>query len=203
MERSILAERVLTLRELNRATLARQMLLAREPVPVPAAIERLVGLQSQALPAPYIGLWTRLNAFRRDDLTALIERHAVIKATMMRATLHLVTAEDYMLLRATLQPALTGALEAALKQRGTAGLDVETVVKVAHEYLAEQPHTFEEISTMLAEYRPDTDLGSMRYAVRMNLPMVQVPVTTGWSYPGNPKFTLAETWLGKPIPAEA
>ena len=70
---SMEADRVLTLRELNRATLARQMLLDREPLPVSEAVERLVGLQAQVPNPPYIGLWTRLRDFRRDDLTRLLE----------------------------------------------------------------------------------------------------------------------------------
>jgi hypothetical protein len=106
------ADRILTLRELNRATLARQLLLERASLPVTAAIERLVGLQAQLPQAPYIGLWTRLSDFQRDDLARLIEDRAVIKATLMRATLHLFTAEDYLLLRGALQPALTQAFEA-------------------------------------------------------------------------------------------
>ena len=103
-------ERVLTLRELNRATLARQMLLDREPLPVSDAIKRLVGLQAQVPNPPYIGLWTRLRDFRRDDLTHLLEQRKVVRATLMRATLHLMTAEDYLLLRPALQPALTRSL---------------------------------------------------------------------------------------------
>src|SRR4051812_19958930 len=103
--------RVLTLRELNRATLARQLLLERSTLPVSAAIEQLVGLQAQQALSPYVGLWTRVKDFTRADLAQLIEDHSVIKATLMRATLHLFTAEDYLRFRATLQPVLTNAIE--------------------------------------------------------------------------------------------
>lgn len=192
---------MLTLRELNRATLARQMLLARENLSISAAIGRLVGLQAQLPSAPYVGLWTRLNSFQRDDLAQLIENRTVVKATLMRSTLHLVTADDYLRLRATLQPVLTQAWESIAKRRDTA-LDVDKLVAAAREFIAEQPRSFAEISTMLSEMMPDTDVGSMRYGVRTHLPLIQVPMDTRWSYPGNPKFTLAETWLGKPIPTE-
>ncbi|HKW78819.1 MAG TPA: crosslink repair DNA glycosylase YcaQ family protein, partial [Candidatus Limnocylindria bacterium] len=84
--------RTLTLRELNRALLARQMLLERKKVGVVDAIERLGGLQGQWAPAPYVALWTRLEGFERDDLTTPIDGGEVIKATLMRATLHLVSA---------------------------------------------------------------------------------------------------------------
>src|SRR2546425_871704 len=86
---------VLTLSELNRALLARQMLLRREKVGVVDAIERLGGLQAQWAPSPYVALWSRLAAFDRDRLTRPIDRGDVVKATLMRATLHLVSAREY------------------------------------------------------------------------------------------------------------
>jgi len=192
------ADRILTLRELNRATLARQLLLERSAMSVLDGIERLVGMQAQLASAPYIGLWTRLHNFQRDDLAQLIEDHRVVKATMMRATLHLCTAEDYVRLRATLQPALSGASASIAKRRGQA-FDVDKVLAAARDYIAEKPRTFAEITAMLTEFMPDVDIGSMRYTVRTRLPLVQVPNNSLWSYPGNPQFTLAESWLGQPI----
>jgi hypothetical protein len=96
------AERVLTLRELNRSTLARQLLLERKRLSAVAAIERLVGMQAQWPPAPYIGIWTRTTSFRREALERQLASAAVVKATVMRQTLHLVTRRDYALLRAAL-----------------------------------------------------------------------------------------------------
>ena len=97
-----MAERVLTLRELNRATLARQLLLERKRLSPTAVIERLVGMQAQWPPAPYVGIWTRTTSFRRDALERELARGAVLKATVMRQTLHLVTRRDYALLRAAM-----------------------------------------------------------------------------------------------------
>lgn len=193
-----MADRILTIRELNRATLARQMLLERVALPVPVAIERLVGLQAQLAVSPYIGLWTRLHDFNRDGLAHLIENRSVVKATLMRATLHLFTAEDYVRLRPTLQPAMTGASASITKRRGVA-FDVDKVVGAARQFIAEQPRTFAEITTMLSELMPNVDVGSMRYTVRTHLLLVQEPISGAWSYPGNPRFTLAEDWLGKSI----
>ncbi|HYZ04602.1 MAG: winged helix DNA-binding domain-containing protein [Actinomycetota bacterium] len=85
-----MSTRSLTLRELNRATLARQMLLDRQAIPALDAIERLVGLQAQVPSPPYVGLWTRLKDFRREELTRLTEERQVVRATLMRATLHLI-----------------------------------------------------------------------------------------------------------------
>jgi hypothetical protein len=96
------AERILTLRELNRATLARQLLLDRKRLSPSAVIERLVGMQAQWPPSPYVGIWTRTTGFRRAALERELTRAAVVKATVMRQTLHLVTRRDYALLRAAL-----------------------------------------------------------------------------------------------------
>lgn len=199
-----MADRVLTLRELNRATLARQMLLERASGSVPAAVERLAGLQAQQAAAPYIGLWTRLRDFRREDLSRAIENKEVVKATWVRATLHLVTSRDYLRFRPVLQPVLAGASGAIVKSREQEDrFDIGEILSAARQYITGEPRTFAEISSMLAELKPDVDVGSMRYSVRTHLPMVQVPVSGGWSYPGNPRFTLAESWLGRPVPTEA
>jgi hypothetical protein len=90
-----MTERVLTLEELNRATLARQMLLARKKVPVLSAIERLAGMQAQWPPAPYVGLWSRVTGFRREALEQALLDGDVVKPTVMRGTLHLITTRDY------------------------------------------------------------------------------------------------------------
>jgi Winged helix DNA-binding domain len=97
-----MAERVLTLRELNRATLGRQLLLERKRLSPTAVIERLVGIQAQWPPAPYVGIWTRTSGFRREALERLLARGDVLKATMMRQTLHLVTPRDYGLILAAM-----------------------------------------------------------------------------------------------------
>src|SRR5687768_14068965 len=97
-----MSERVLTLRELNRATLARQLLLERKRLSPTAVIERLVGMQAQWPPAPYVGIWTRTTSFRREALERELARGSVLKATMMRQTLHLVTRRDYGLIRAAM-----------------------------------------------------------------------------------------------------
>jgi Winged helix DNA-binding domain len=95
-------ERVLTLRELNRATLARQVLLERKRLSPRAVIERLVGMQAQWPPAPYVGIWTRTPSFRRQALERELASGKVIKATFIRQTLHLVTPRDYGLVRAAM-----------------------------------------------------------------------------------------------------
>ncbi len=191
-------ERILTLRDLNRALITRQLLLAPALLTVPEVIAHLGGLQAQQAAPPYVGLWTRLPNFQRDDLARLIKDHTVVKATWIRATLHLVTAADYRRFRTTLQPALAGA-SASITQRRGVELDIDSILAEAQRFIGEQPRTFAEITAHFSELMPDTDIGSIRYTVRTHLPLVQVPTETRWSYPGNPQFTLAESWLGQPI----
>ena len=196
-----MADRVLKLRELNRATLVRQMLLKREPLRVLAAVERLVGLQAQLPVAPYVGLWTRLRDFSREDLARAIEDREVVKATLMRATLHLCTADDYLRFRTTLQPMLSRAGDAIVKQRG-GKFDSTKLLAEARRYIGEKPRTFAEISEWVVKLMPGQDVGALRYTVRTNLPLVQTPIATGWSYSAKPEFTLAESWIGRPIARE-
>jgi len=196
-----MADRILKLRELNRATLSRQMLLERESLSVPAAVERLAGLQAQLASAPYAGLWTRLRDFQREDLAREIENRKVVKATMMRGTLHLCTADDYLRFRTALKPLLIGAASEIAKRRG-GDFDMDKVLKAARKFIGEKPRTFAEISDMLTGLMPDCDVGAMRYSVRTHIPLVQVPINTGWSYSNKPEFTLAESWIGRPISPE-
>lgn len=193
-----MAERILTSRELNRATLARQLLLERATLPAVAAIERLVGLQAQTVNAPYIGLWTRLWDFRRADLTDPLTARAVVRATLMRATLHLFTAADYIALRADLQPALSRALQAFFGRRAQ-GLDHARLVAAAQAAVAESPRTFSELRAILSAIEPDRDAEALAYVVRTHLPLVQAPPAGTWGQGGSPTHVTADAWLGRPI----
>ena len=121
----------LTLRQLNRATLARQLLLGRERIAPVEAVERLGGLQAQEPKPPFLGLWTRLEGFGRDALDAALHDRSVVRATMMRATLHLTSAAR---LRGAAHDAPAGAVgrraDAVARSRG-AGLDVDRVCATA------------------------------------------------------------------------
>jgi hypothetical protein len=119
---------VLTLRQLNRATLARQLLLERRKLSPTAVIERLVGMQAQWPQAPYVGIWTRTTGFRREALERQLAAGAVIKGTVMRQTLHLVTPRDYALIRAAMsetnfpwETALAKRLAPSMRELAAAG----------------------------------------------------------------------------------
>ncbi len=170
-------------------------------MPIPDAVKRLVGLQAQLPMPPYIGLWTRLHDFQREALAHLVDERAIVRATFLRGTLHLFTAADYLRFRTTLQPVLSAGAEAITKSRGVE-LDIDHLLTIARQYLSEAPRTFAEMTAMFTDLMPDVDAGSIRYTIRMNLPMIQVPVSSGWGYPATPQFALADAWLGQPIPQD-
>jgi DNA glycosylase AlkZ-like len=99
------SERVLTQRELNRALLARQLLLERSTLSIPRALERIGGIQNQYAPNAYVRLWSCLERFRRNDLTRALERRTVVQGTLMRTTIHTVSAREYWLFAAGLRRA--------------------------------------------------------------------------------------------------
>ena len=190
---------VLTRRQLNRATLARQLLLSRADVPAAEAVERLAGMQAQEPKHPFIGLWTRVAGFRREDLHAAVRERAVVRGTLMRGTLHLVTAPDYVTFRPVLAPMLVAALR-ALGPRAE-GLDPDALLPVARKLLAERPRTFTELRAALGDEFPDVNERALGYAVRMHLPLLMVPDPAAtWAFPAVADFALAEQWLGSAVP---
>ena len=182
---------------LSRATLARQMLLAREETTTVAATERVVGLQAQWPFPPFVGLWTRIAGFERGHLRSALSSHDVVRATTMRGTIHVVSARDYATFRAAIQPLLTRAMTTVLKDR-LEGLDVAELVAEAREYFAEA-HTFTELRDFLVGLHPEGDERAMGFAVRMRLPLAMVPAEAKWSFPGDAKFILAEPWIGRSL----
>ena len=191
-----MADRVLTDRELNRATLARQMLLARQPATVPKALTRLAGLQAQAVTPPFVGLWTRLEGFRAEQLTRPVERGQVVRAPMMRHTLHLTTAADYTLLRPAVQPALTRSFTGTARKR-IEGLDLEAILRAARERLKKGPATFAELRELVSKLAPDRDPNVLAYAIRTYVALVQVPAGGRWGHSTTAPYALAEDFLGQ------
>ncbi len=189
----------LTRAQLNRATLARQLLLERSDLEVPAAVQALAGMQAQEPKHPYIGLWTRLEDFDAQDLTRALLGREVVRATLMRSTLHLFGARDYEALRMSLQPPMSVALR-VLGARAE-GLDPEQVLPAARKLLKGSPMTFDEIRAALQERFPEVNDRALGYAVRTLLALVMVPSETGlWGFERVSRFTLAEEWIGEPSP---
>ena len=189
----------LTLRDLNRATLARQHLLARTDAAVPDVVAGVAGLQAQLARPPFVGLWTRVAGFTREALTAPVHARRLVRVTAMRGTLHVMTSADYLALRAPLSAMLAAGASGVLGARSD-GFDAAPVLDAAREILrARGPLPFDALRDALAARLPDADVRAMGYTVRMHLPLVQVPTDGApWGWDGKAPFTLAEDWLGAP-----
>jgi hypothetical protein len=189
-------------RALNRATLARQMLLERARSSARDAIERLVGMQSQIPNDPYVGLWTRLKDFRQEELAGLIQERSAVRIHLMRWTIHLVTDRDVARLRPLLQPALEQRFHRGspfgrlLRQ---SGIDLDELVSTGRRLVEERPMTIVELGSLLGERFPQHDAGSMARAVVTSVPVVQVPPRGVWGAGGRATWFSAEKWLGGPL----
>lgn len=184
-----------SLRALNRATLARQMLLEREAAGVVEAVERLGGLQAQEPKPPFLALWSRLEGFSADALRDALRDGELVRAMMMRATLHTVSAADFAVLRPALQPVMDAAMKGALRGRDD-GYEIGAVVAAARELVAEGPRTFGELRAALAERFPDANDRALGYTVRTQLPLVMQPTGDRWAFPRDARFGPAPA-LGK------
>ena len=194
---------VLDRRTLNRATLARQMLLERASLPVLDAVTRLVGLQAQEPLNPYHALWSRLDRFRPEDLSeALLDRRAV-RITVMRGTIHLVTAADCLVLRPLAQPVLDAEL-ARHRDYGPPlrGVDLEPVLDFGREVLAGQPLSNTELRAAMAAKFPQLDAAALAYACRCKLGLVQAPPRGVWGRRSQVKVVTVEAWLGRSLAAD-
>lgn len=193
----------LSQRALNRALLERQLLLRRQDLPASETLERLVGMQAQAPNAPYVGLWSRLQGFRPDDLAGLITGRQAVRIALMRSTIHLVTARDCLALRPVVQP----VLDRELNRSSTIGpridgLDLSALVAAGRALLDEEPRTPKELGRLLQQRWPERDAGALAYAMRNLAPLVQVPPRGVWGAGGQARYATAETWLGRPLEAE-
>jgi Winged helix DNA-binding domain len=179
------AERTLTQRELNRALLARQLLLERVRLPIPRALERIGGLQAQYAPAMYIGLWTRLAGFERDALTRALERRSVIQATLIRATIHLVSKRDYWPFAVGIREPRRRWWERVHPNRPR---DMAAAAKSLRRFLADGPRRRKEIEEFLGRERA---LGVGAY-----LDLVRVPPSGTWEQRRADLYAAAEDWVG-------
>lgn len=187
---------VLTTRELNRATLARQLLLERGQMPVADAVARLLALQAQEARPAHIGLWSRLNGFTPDHLGDALHDRQVVRATSLRATLHLLAARDYLAFRPLLEPTLAATAAATIKRLPGPPPETERLIPAARAALRGQSLDFAAIRDRMHEEFPDVNDRALGYSVRLNLPLVMVPTRDRWSFPAAARFTMADEWLG-------
>jgi hypothetical protein len=197
--RSSVTGEVLDRRALNRALLARQLLLRRWRLTAEETIEGLVGLQAQDPPDPYIGLWSRLDGFRPEELSGLIADRKAVRLGLMRATIHLVTARDCLTLRPVMQPVLERTYLGSPFTRATAGVDLDELLAVSRGLYQERPRTTKEMRALIEEQWPGRDASSLVHAVRFLLPLVQVPPRGMWKASAEVTQTTAEAWVGRPL----
>ncbi len=191
-------ERTLSVRELNRALLARQMLLERRRIAPMAAIERLVALQAQVPRDPYAALWARLEGFRPSVVSDAIESRRAVRMTLLRATLHLISARDALGLRPMFQPVVERMFFGQRAFRKAAeGVDLGEVADVFRARLEERPGTRSDLSRVVAERWPDRDALNLGYAMYL-LPTVQTTPRGLWGRSGRAAVTTLERWLGAP-----
>ena len=172
-------------------------------MPAPQAIEHLVGMQAQAPLSPYVGLWTRLDGFRAEQLGELITKRRAVRGWLMRGTVHLATARDYLALRPITQGVLARYFGASVFARNVAGVDMDELTAAARALLEEQPRTRAELGRLLGMRWPDRNAESLAFAITYLVPLVQVPPRGVWGAGGTAKLTTAESWLGKPLSSRA
>jgi hypothetical protein len=184
--------RTLTLVELNRATLARQLLLERRKLALLPTLERVAGLQAQWAPATYVGLWTRLEGFRRETLERAILREQAVRAILMRGTIHLVSHRDY------------GLFASAVGLPGWVRPEWAAVAEQLHDAVREfgrTPRTRKEIAAWVAEEHAidaGDDAARLWYALRMAGRLTHSPQSGTWKQPRETTYVLIEHELVDP-----
>ena len=183
----LLSDRVLTQRDLNRALLARQLLLERSRLPLPRALEQVAGLQTQYAPSAYIGLWSRLAPFVLDDLTRALERRRAIQATLMRSTIHVVSARDFWPFAAAVGPSRQ---EWWLRTHGKehAGADLDAIAAELRRELAGRTWHRKELDALLRAHGSTVWTGAW-------VELVRVPPSGTWQRRRADLFRLAGEWL--------
>ncbi|MFI6945534.1 winged helix DNA-binding domain-containing protein [Streptomyces sp. NPDC050422] len=181
----------ITAGELNRATLSRQLLLERAPLSVPEGVRRVVALQAQHPASPYVALWNRLTDFTPADLDAAFAERAVVKASLMRITLHAVHAEDYPAFRAAMQPTLYASrLGARFADAGLTPADAEELVLELLAF-AGRPRTSAEMQAWAEERLGAEKKDGGWWGLKAYAPLHHVPTDATWSFGHRPSFVAA------------
>jgi hypothetical protein len=188
-------------RELNRALLARQLLLRRAARPVAEVVELLLGLQAQAPMPPYYGLWSRLKRFDPGELGRMLTDGEVVRLKLMRGTVHLVTVRDALLLRPLVQGVIERGHNGAFGRR-MGGADPSALAAAVHELLADGPLTARELARRLVERGIGDDVEAIGNATSTYVPLVQLPPRGVWGAGGQARYATLEAWTGQAVEAD-
>ena len=194
-----MTQRVLTTRGLNRALLARQLLLERAELPIARALEHIAGLQTQSAPSAHIGLWSRLRNFRRSTLTEALERRRVVQATLMRATIHMVPPGDFDLFAAAIRKGRRD-LWLRTRRRQLEEIDMDAVAARVRRYLATGPRRAVELQERLAA---DGYPRIAAVSAGMWVDLVRVPPSGTCAQRRADLYGLADRWLDPSTATEA
>jgi hypothetical protein len=190
----VAAERILTQRALNRALLARQLLLERARSSVPRVLERMGGLQAQYAPSMYIGLWSRLEGFDRDQLDRALERRSAVQGTLMRSTIHLVSARDYWPFALAIR---RGRREWWFRVHpdGPMRQEVAGAARRLRRELRKGPLRRAEIVDLVAKGKEHA-AGVWLGGIGAELELIRVPPSGTWDWRRADLYAAAEDWLG-------
>ena len=197
-----MAERVLTTRDLNRALLARQLLLERSHLPLARALERVGGIQAQYAPSSYIGLWSRVDGFALGDLTRALERRRAVQGTLLRSTIHLVSAGDYW---AFALGSKAARQESWLRfdRKRLSRSTMEAAAKEARAALAGRVGHRDELLELARRRDPERPT-HLWNGLAAWVELVRAPPSGTWERRRADLYALAEEWVGPPssTPAE-
>ncbi|MBP2190038.1 winged helix DNA-binding domain-containing protein [Nocardia goodfellowii] len=193
----------LSLRELNRTLLVRQMLAERVELTPLELVRHLVAVQGQEPNWPYVGLWTRLVDFTHAELEALLHDRKLVRSTMIRRTVHLAAAEDFAWLRPTMQPWIDAMLKAAYYREEIEGVDLERLAATGRALLSGKALSRSDFGKLLAEHFPDRHVRRLAESVEVMVPLAHSPETGAWGRWRNRYVTvgLADEWIGTPLAA--
>jgi hypothetical protein len=194
----VAADRVLSQRELNRALLARQLLLERARTPLPKALERMGGVQAQYAPSMYIGLWSRVEGFERDQLTRALERRSVVQGTLMRMTIHLVSKRDYWPFAVAVRKSRR---EHWLKTREPSAREISSAARRVRHAIGDGSMTSAELDAALGDR--SGPIAVWRNGVGLWVDLVRVPPSGTWQRRRADIYAVAEEWVGQDKVSEA
>jgi hypothetical protein len=190
------AERVLTTADLNRALLARQFLLERSKLALPKALDRIGGIQAQYAPSSYIGLWSRLEKFELGDLTRALERRTVVQGTLLRSTIHLVSAKDYWAFAIGTREARQEAWLRFDKKRLSES-DLNAAAKEVRKALAGKVLRRDELLDLARKRDPERPT-HLWNGLAAWIELVRAPPSGTWERRRADLYALADEWLDAP-----